>query len=66
MKPYHRCTILLGPGWREIHSSEWRKPSEVSLRLRIVLSYMAGGLAPVLKSEGYSEHDEDQRVLDSS
>jgi len=30
-----RHTILFGFGRREIHSSEWRKPSEVSLRLRV-------------------------------
>jgi hypothetical protein len=30
IEPHHRPTILIGFGWHEIHSSERRKPSEVS------------------------------------
>lgn len=48
--PYHSQAILFGFGRREIHSSERRKPSEVSLRLSMVLSTLAGGLAPAPSS----------------
>jgi hypothetical protein len=56
-KPYYSHTILFGPGRREIHSSEWRKPSEVSLRLRMVLSHPASGHAPALMHQYYFGRD---------
>jgi hypothetical protein len=52
------------PCQREIHSSEWRKPSEISLRLRMVLSYPASGHAPVLMSRCCFGRESGQRVLD--
>jgi len=62
---HHRRTILFGFGWREIHSSERRKPSEVSVRLKMALSYMADRHAPDPKPRGPSLQKLDQRVLDS-
>jgi hypothetical protein len=49
-------TVPLGLGCREIHSSERRKPSEVSLRRGMDLSPTANGHAPDLKSWGCLGH----------
>lgn len=49
--------MLFGFGRREIHSSERRKPSEVSLRLSMVPSISADGLAPVSLFYHFSARD---------
>jgi len=48
--PRKDTRFCFGCGWREIHSSERCPPSEVSVRLRILLSHVMGCLAPDPKS----------------